>query len=128
MALTPRLASIVLLVFGVLALAFVALFGLLFPLLGVVFLIVGVAPQGEDPVAVGVTLIAAGLITAMIYAVPAVASFVGGYGLHKERPWGKTAAIVACITDAWVLPPFGIAASVLVLLAVLMPSPQNPHP
>ncbi len=125
MILTPRLASTVLLVFGAIALAFVVLFGLLFPLLGAVFLILGVAPQGEDPMAVGVTLIAAGLITAVIYAIPALASLVGGYGLRSERSWGKTAAIVAAITDLWLLPPFGAAASVVVLLAVLSPPARD---
>jgi hypothetical protein len=49
----------------------VATFGLAFPALGLAIGATGMAPPGEDPLAIAVTLGVAGPCTAGIYAVPA---------------------------------------------------------
>lgn len=121
MTVPPRTAGIVLLAFGALELAFVALFGLLFPLVGALIWATGLAPSDDDPMAIGITMIAAGLITAVIYAIPAIAALAGGLGLRREASWSRVAAIVAAALNCWVLPPFGIAVCVIVILAVASP-------
>ena len=120
MPLQRKYVGIMLALMATIEVCFVVLFGALFPVMGVVFLFMPAAPQGDDPVAIGITLIVAGLFTACIYAAPAAAAGAGAYGLLRHKRWARTVGLVGAILNVWVLPPLGMALGALSFISLVM--------
>jgi hypothetical protein len=108
---------------GLLVLLGAAVFGIGFPLLGLGMATTGVAPDGEDPLGMGMVLGVAGPLTAVCYLPGGVLSLVAGWKVGADRENATKWVAVASIASMVLCPLGGLP-----LLVWMLGSPEKDRP
>ena len=91
-------------------------FGLAFPIIGVVIGTLGLAPPGEDPWGPGLGMIIAGPCTALFYLPTAVLGAIATRRLKNQDPNAQGWAIACAATTLLSCAPAGAGLLILTLL------------
>lgn len=103
------------------------LFGLAFPVIGVVLGALGIAPPGENPWGPALGMIIAGPCTALFYMPVAILGLIASRRLSRQEPGAENWAIACAATTLLTCAPVGAGLLILAFMGLNSadPTPQS---